>query len=318
MRMLGRPPALREPLCLMQSLGPASTVRLLRGSQELALFQRYKWIAAVVGILLTGAPLLWLTSWLQRQGEAEVSITANWSVGITDLMINQAVTSLNDLASRNVDSCQPVHVEQLRRAVFASALIREISFVDASGQTLCTDNGRAAMTRDVLASAATSKAGIMLDVVGLDDSNERLLRVRRLAPRKTPMLAALLRPNLLLPQVTPDGSPFAGYARMTLADGTVIGSSGSEDALNDENLVGHTKSQTYGQIVTVVMQRGGRIANYDDLRRIGMVVSGMIVSLNAVGCRSRVPRTFSASRRLPSCESLMLRIRNSSPPMRNT
>ena len=116
-------------------------------------FQRYKWVAAAVGILLTGVPLLWLTSWLQKQGEAEVAITANWSVGITDLMIGQTVTTLNDLATRNVDSCQPSQVEQLRRAVFASGLIRELSIVEANGQTLCADSGRLFAARDVLASA---------------------------------------------------------------------------------------------------------------------------------------------------------------------
>jgi sensor c-di-GMP phosphodiesterase-like protein len=242
----------------------------------LALFHRYKWIAAVVGMLLTGVPLLWFTSWLQRQGEAEVEITAQWSAGIADLMISQAAASLNDLAARNVDSCQAANVEQMRRAVFASMPIRELSLVDPSGQTLCTDSGRPAAGREVLASAATSRADIMLDVLKLDDSNERLLRVRRLAPRKAPMLAALLRPALLLPQVSPDGKPFAGYARMTLADGTVIGTAGSENALVEDNLVGHKKSQIYGQILTVAMQRGGHFASYDDLRRIGMVVTGLI------------------------------------------
>ena len=58
-------------------------------SQELALFQRYKWLAAVVSVTLTAIPLLWLTSWLETQGEAEVAIAARWSVGMTDLVIGE-------------------------------------------------------------------------------------------------------------------------------------------------------------------------------------------------------------------------------------
>jgi sensor c-di-GMP phosphodiesterase-like protein len=242
----------------------------------LALFQRYKWIAAVLGILLTGAPLLWLTSWLQRQGEAEVAITAHWSVGVTELTIGHAVVSLNDLKTRKVDSCQPPHLEQLRHAVFASGSLKELAIVDAGGQTLCTDTGRSFVARDVLASAATSDPDIMLDVVRLVDSSERLLRVRRLEPRRAPMLAALMRPAVLLPQVTPDGGAFSGFARMTLADGTLIGTAGSEAALREEHLVSRVRSGGYGPVITVAMQRSGVLANYDDLRRIGMVVTGLI------------------------------------------
>lgn len=240
----------------------------------MALFQRYKWFAAVVGVLLTGAPLLWLTSWLQRQGEAEVAITAQWSIGITELTIGQAIVTLNDLAGRSVDGC--AQVEQLRQAVFASSVIRELSVVDPAGQTLCADTGRAFTARDVLASAATSDRDIMLDVVRIVDSNERLLRVRRLAAKRAPMLAALVRPSLLLPQVTPDGGFFSGFARMTLADGTLLGASGSESALREDHVVSRAQSGNYGPIVTVAMQRSGVIASYDDLRRIAMVVTGLI------------------------------------------
>src|SRR5262245_49114525 len=177
------------------------------GGQELAVFQKYKWIAAVAGVLLTAVPLLWLTSWLQRQGEAEVAITAQWSVGITELSIAQTVASLNELASRNVNSCQPAHVEMLRRSVFGTGLVKEIAVIDTDGQTLSTDVGKAFAARDVLASAATSDPEAMLDVVRIVDTNERLLRIRRVTERRAPTLAALLRPSSLLPQVSPDGNP---------------------------------------------------------------------------------------------------------------
>lgn len=242
----------------------------------MALFQRYKWAAALVSVTLTAVPLLWLTSWLQTQGEAEVAIAARWSVGITDLAIGETVNRLNDLAARNLDLCQPANQQRLRQEVFASGLIKELSIVDPNGQTLCADTGSSFAARDLIASTATSDPTIMLDVVQILDSNERMLRVRRLAPRRAPMLAALLRPAMLLPQVMPDGAAFFGYARMTLADGSLIGTSGTEGALHEDHLVKQVQSALYGAIITVAMQRSGVIANYDDLRRIGMVVTGLV------------------------------------------
>jgi sensor c-di-GMP phosphodiesterase-like protein len=254
----------------------------------LALVQRYKWIAAVVGILLTAGPLLWLTSWLQKQGEAEVAIAANWSVGMTEVMIGQTVGSLHDLGKNGVESCEPSQMERLRRSVFASALIKELAIVNPNGQTLCTDSGLSFPARDVLASAATSEPDIMLDVVRMVDSGERLMRVRRLTPQRAPMLAALLRPQWLLPQVTSEGGHFPGFARMTLADGTLVGISGSESALQEEHVIGRAQSGSYGPIVTIAMQRSGVIASYDDLRRIGMVVTGLIAVIILL-CAVAVP-----------------------------
>jgi len=254
----------------------------------LAVFQKYKWLAGVLGILLTVAPLLWLTSWLQTQGEAEVAITARWSIGITDLTISETVTSLNELASRNVDSCQPSHLEQLRKTEFASAHIKELAIIGTQGQTLCTELGGSFAARDILASAATSNADTMLDVVRIMDTDERLLRVRRLAPRGRPALAALLRADLLLPRVMPEGLPFSGYARMTLADGTLVATSGTESAVREGHVISRMQSGRYGPVVTVAMQRSGVLANYDDLRRIGMVMTGLFAVVILV-CALIVP-----------------------------
>ena len=106
-------------------------------------FGKYKLLAAGVGIVLTAGPVFWFTSWLQKQGEAEVSITANSSIGLTELVIDQAVAILNDLAARGVKSCTPANVEQLRKNVFVSGPIKEIALIGPNGQTQCTDAGTA-------------------------------------------------------------------------------------------------------------------------------------------------------------------------------
>jgi sensor c-di-GMP phosphodiesterase-like protein len=240
-------------------------------------FGKYKLLAAAVGIALTAGPVFWFTSWLQKQGEAEVSITANSSIGLTELVIDQTVAILNGLATRGVESCAPANVEQMRKTVFVSGPIKEIALIGPNGQTQCTDAGTAFEPRDILASAATTDANVMLDVVHMNDPDERLLRVRRVGARGKATLAALLPANVMLPQVSPGGERFTGTSRMTLADGTLIGTSGStKDAATESQVVSRMRSERFGPIVTVANGANGTIANYDDLRRIGMVVSGMI------------------------------------------
>jgi sensor c-di-GMP phosphodiesterase-like protein len=241
-------------------------------------FGKYKLLAAGVGIVLTAGPVFWFTSWLQKQGEAEVSITANSSIGLTELVIDQAVVVLNDLAARGVDTCAAANVEQLRKKVFVSGPIKEIALIGPNGQTQCTDAGTAFEPRDILASAATSDANVMLDVVHMSDPDDRLLRVRRVGARGKATLAALLPADAMLPQVSPGGERFTGSSRMTLADGTLVGTSGSKnkDGTPESQVVSRMRSERFGPIVTVANGANGTIATYDDLRRIGMVVSGMI------------------------------------------
>ncbi len=242
-------------------------------------------LAAVLGILIAAVPIYWFTSWLEEQGVAEVSVAANWSISYVDLTIDRVVASLNDLANRGVDSCSPANTEALRQAVFASGLIKELALVGPSGQTLCTDRGTSFAAPDVFASAATSDPGIMLDVVHEAGRDERLLRIRVLAPQRKPAIAALLPVNLLLPQIAPDGSALQGYARLRLGDGTLIGTSG-DDAGGvpvKGQISAQARSTRYGPTTTVTMLQHGTIANYDDLRRIGIVFSGMFAVAILIG-----------------------------------
>ena len=61
-------------------------------------FKDYKLLAAVLGILVTAGPVLWFSAWLQKQGEAEVSVAASWTVGNVDVQIGRAVAVLDALA----------------------------------------------------------------------------------------------------------------------------------------------------------------------------------------------------------------------------
>ena len=235
-----------------------------------------KLLAAVIGMLIAVVPIYWLTSWLEEQGMAEVSVTANWAVAFLDLSIDQASARLRDLADRGVDSCSAANIETLHRAVFASAMIKELTLVGPSGQTLCTDAGAAFVPPDILASASTSSSDIMLDVVREAGREARFLRVRLVPAQRKPALAALLPVNLLLPRLAPDGDVLQGVARLTLADGTLLGAVSDEAKRPAADYISaQAHSKRYGPVVSLTMRRRGTVAGYDDLRRIGIVVSGM-------------------------------------------
>ena len=144
-------------------------------------FKDYKVLAAVLGILVAAGPVLWLSGWLQKQGDAEVSVTASWTVGNIDLQIGRAVAVLDALAARGVNGCGEPQLELLRRSLLTAGPVKELSVVSTHGQTLCTDRGSAMAPRDGdLGSADAQIPTVLLDVVQLGASDERMLRVRRM------------------------------------------------------------------------------------------------------------------------------------------
>jgi sensor c-di-GMP phosphodiesterase-like protein len=100
-----------------------------------------KLIAAVLGILATGVPMVLFNVWLKRQGDDEASVTAAWAVAAAERQIGQTVALLQDLNARGLDTCLPAHLEAMRQLVFVSGLIKEVSLIGPSGQVLCTDTG---------------------------------------------------------------------------------------------------------------------------------------------------------------------------------
>jgi len=238
----------------------------------------YKLLAAVLGILVTAGPVLWFSAWLQKQGEAEVSVAASWTIGNVEVQVGRAVAALDELAAAGVDGCRGNQLEQLRQVLLKSAPVKELSIVGANGQTQCSDRGGAFAPREVIAGAATADPNLVLEVIRFAGSDERMLRVRRTGGSARTSLAAVVPAEMLLPQVAPDGTRFTGYARITLSDDTVIGMVGSDGdgALRDGLIASRVRSDRFGIVVTAAMVRNGVFATYDDLRRIGMVVTGLL------------------------------------------
>ncbi len=126
-------------------------------------FKEYKRLAAVLGILVTAGPVLWVSAWLQKQGEAEVSAAA-WTLGNVEVQVGRAVAVLDALAERGADNCGEAQLELLRRSLLTAGPIKELSVVGVHGETLCTDRGNSIAPRNVVSSAPTANPNILLDV----------------------------------------------------------------------------------------------------------------------------------------------------------
>lgn len=238
--------------------------------------------AALVGIVATAGPVLLFNAWFKSQGNDEAAVTARWMVTAAERRIGETIALLNDVAARGVDSCRPAHLEMMRQLVFVSGLIKEVALISPSGQLMCVDTGTPVGRRDVVSSTITSKSDIMLDVVRVTDLGDRFLRVRKIGQNGKPTIAALVPAFALLPQAVRPSGRTLGYARMTLADGTVVGSSGvasDADYGEGDQAVQRDRSSEYGFNVAVTMDRGGIVATYDDLSRISGVMTGMLALL---------------------------------------
>jgi sensor c-di-GMP phosphodiesterase-like protein len=243
---------------------------------------RLKIVVAVLGILVAGAPLILCNAWLDKQGGDEVAVTSAWAMGSAEIQIGQTVAALRNLSARGVGSCRPAHIDAMRQAALATGPIKQVALLGPNGEAMCTDSGGIPARLEVLTSAATADRGIMLDVIRLADRGERFLRVRSSVPDKPSLeklsLSALIPASLLVPQASPQGGRLPGYARIAMADGTAVGESGAipDPAKSEAQFVDTLRSKQYPLTVSVSMPRSSVIANYDGIRRIGMVMSGVI------------------------------------------
>jgi hypothetical protein len=67
-------------------------------------------VAIVVGVALTGPPVLalnyWLSSLVERQGREELEQAARRHMVLAEVRVARAMSTLDELAGRGVDSCR--------------------------------------------------------------------------------------------------------------------------------------------------------------------------------------------------------------------
>ncbi|MEJ2436104.1 MAG: CSS-motif domain-containing protein [Pseudolabrys sp.] len=108
-----------------------------------AAFSRRNIVMIAAGVLLAGAPVIvfniWLDGFIQRQGQAEVTIAARRAVSLADSRLDQAIATLDELARGGVSSCRSSDIDAMRRAVFGTEAIKAIAILGPDGKTLCSN-----------------------------------------------------------------------------------------------------------------------------------------------------------------------------------
>ena len=244
-------------------------------------FKDYKLLAAVLGILVTAGPVLWFTAWLQKQGEAEVSVAASWTIGNADPQIGRAVAVLEALAARGVDGCGAAQLELLRQRLLQAGPVKELSVVGTHGPTLCTDRGncvcrprddrlradRESRDRARCGAARRATTSGCCACAGWCPSSQHI--AGGAAAGRAAAAAGRARRHAASPATPASRS----------SDDTVVGVAGSD---RDADLARRPDRQP--RALRPLRLRGdgrhgpqdGVFATYDDLRRIGMVVTGLL------------------------------------------
>ena len=255
-----------------------------------------KFAAIVLGVIAASVPVLFFNSWLRNQGEDEATVAAAWALGYAETQIGQAATAVKELSANGVDSCRPAQVEAMRRAVLRAGPFKELMLIGQNGQLACTDSG--VQTRQhVIASVATADREIMLELVRIGEAGDRLLRVRKVEQADKPSIAAVIPAGLLLPQVSMRGGRLKGPIRLIMPGGAEITEAGTDAAAQEQHHA-RLRSQPYGLIVAASMPANGLVADQDALRRIGMLVTGLIAIVILLSAVRRAKRPYGGTAEL--------------------
>ncbi len=237
--------------------------------------------AVFVGVFIAGTPVLafdlWLSGVVDRQGQEEVDTSAKRAIALAEFRVTQTIGTLDDLAKRGVNSCDPSNIEAMRQANFDSAPIKEVAIIGPDGRTLCTDFGLPMGNRKLVVSEPLFGAdGYTIEIVRLE-RGDVAVRLRRFVGVGPNAIAALVPAFLFLPQVSSQGDPFSAFGRITTANGAVIGSTGTRPKVDVAVFTASLKSEKFGFDAEISMPRGSVIAAHSELKWLSMFATGAII-----------------------------------------
>jgi len=247
--------------------------------------QSGKWWIAVGagGLLLAFAPFLVvdqaLRFYVERQAQARLDGLASNALGLVETRLEQATTMLVDLAAMRVDHCGPEALASMRRAVFATNPLKELSILDASGRTLCTHIGAFAEERTLSREINLSSRRLSLAMVRFRDRPERALQLR-LERAGGGSIAALVPGDALLPEASQEETNGSRRLRLALDGGDVIAArpGGEEGGSFDEDgsLAARRRSERFPISVDAERGRGTIAEEYRDILLIGRLGSILV------------------------------------------
>src|SRR5687767_9808819 len=94
-------------------------------------------VAIAIGVALAGPPVAALNIWLgglaERQAKEELDLSARRAIALAESRVTRAMTLLDELATRGIDSCRSGNVDMLRQATFGATPVKELSIVAPDG-----------------------------------------------------------------------------------------------------------------------------------------------------------------------------------------
>ena len=240
--------------------------------------------AIIVGAVLAGAPFiafnLWLDNLIERQGETEVGTAAKRAIALAEARVRDAVDTLDSLALGGVASCDEHDIEAMRYAAFNTIPVKEIAVIGPDGKTLCNHLGLPPGERNLISSEPLSGVrGYHFDIISLPNG-EHMVRLRRGVGTASNSISALVPTVLFLPQVSTQGGPFSGYARIVTAQGATIGEVGGRRAEDSSaDFAAEIKSEKFGFDVEVLSPRARLEAEHADLKWFGLFAAAIIMMM---------------------------------------
>jgi sensor c-di-GMP phosphodiesterase-like protein len=232
-------------------------------------------VAIVLGVILGGAPTLAFDHWVhqlaERDNAAQAAMAAQRAIELADGRVSQVITALDDLVKDGVTSCTPDHVETMRKAAFAVTPIKGVGLLRPDGTLACQQPTAKPIDRTVLSNEPLPGApGYSIDVIQFGD-NPHMVRLSRKID-DTISIAAVMPGDMFVPMLGAVG-PFGAHARMTTANGAVLGESGAitlDSKPSRTMSVARRFSQKYG--FQVISTQPIINSNYSDLAGISLFV----------------------------------------------
>jgi sensor c-di-GMP phosphodiesterase-like protein len=257
--------------------------------------KRKEWLAVLIGVALAGVPMgafnLWIGWFIEQRGREEVEQVAKRSLAVADRRAGVIIRALTDLGRRGIGNCSPADIEALRTANFWTTPIKEVSVVDAAGQTLCTDLGVALGPRLVVTSQPlTADADIVIEVIQFGEHRHAMIRIRQAASGHARTLAALAPAELFLPLAAMPADAGVALA-ITTADGHLLSEGGvpQQSAVSDKDRFAATiSSNRYNLLATASLPREQVLAAYSNLQAVGTVIGG-VIALAIIGIAFILP-----------------------------
>ena len=142
-----------------------------------------KLAAILIGLTFAGACSAgvhyWVSDYVERQGVAELDISAKRVIALTESRLDRAIEALEELAHRNVRLCLDADRDVMHEVAFRAVPVKEVSIVGADGRTQCTNLRIPFGHRQVVSPIRHARGDLIVEVMQLGERVDNAVRVRR-------------------------------------------------------------------------------------------------------------------------------------------